>query len=210
MTTPDRYAALADPVAFKNQLWPEVTFYDKQWEVIFSVEQNDETLVPAGNQLGKDFVAGFIVLRFFLVHHPVRVVTTSVKDDHLRVLWGEIGRFVNTCRVPLRVERGGPLVVNHRELRKVVGGVRCPISYAIGMVSENPEGLAGHHAPNTLLVLDEASGVQQKAYDQGRTWAKRVLAISNCNPCDNFFREGVEAGDLLAPDDTPAGSPGAA
>lgn len=201
MTTPDLYAGLADPVAFKNQLWPEVTFYDKQWEVIFSVHCNDETLVPAGNQLGKDFVAGFIVLWFFLTRHPVRVVTTSVKDDHLRVLWGEIGRFINTCRVPLRAERGGPLVVNHRELRKVLDGVRCPISYAIGMVSENPEGLAGHHAANTLLVLDEASGVPQQAYDQGRTWAKRVLAISNCNPCDNFFKEGVEAGDLVAPDD---------
>lgn len=195
------HAMLRDPVVFKDALWPDIHFYDKQWEIVHSVDHNDETYVPAGNQLGKDFVAGFIVVRFFLIHQPVRVVTTSVKDDHLRVLWGEIGRFINTSRVPLRAERGGPLIVNHRELRKVYGGARCPISYTIGMVSENPEGLAGHHAANTLLVLDEASGVPEQAYDQGRTWAKRVLAISNCNECQNFFRRNVEAGDLIAPDD---------
>lgn len=163
---------------------------------------------------GKDFVAGFIALGAFLapsvflgtgrLSHEVRVVTTSVKDDHLRVLWGEIGRFIQSCRYPLRREKGGPLVVNHRDLRKMVGPpgeqVECKISYCRGMVSERGEGMAGHHAAYTLCIADEASGVDDLVYTQQATWARRFLAIGNPNPCENFFRRGVKQGDLLAPE----------
>ena len=180
----------------KNALWPHVTFYDRQWEIVDSVERNDETYVPAGNMLGKDFVTGFICVAEFLRHRIARIVTTSVKDDHLRVLWGEINRFINTSRLPLRTEDGGPLIVNHRDVTKVVNGARCSISYLRGMVSAKGEGLAGHHAPYTLGVGDEASGLDDEVYKQFQGWAKRMLFIGNPNPCANFFFRGVEAGDL--------------
>ena len=194
---------LADPIRWGKYFWPKVDFYDKQREIIRSVEENDETYVPAGNMLGKDFVAGFIALRAFLVHRVVRVVTTSVKDDHLRVLWGEIGRFIDTARSdtpfgPLSAKEGGPLIINHRDIRKQYGGVQCKISYMRGMVSEKGEGMAGHHAPYTLGVIDEASGVDDTVYTQMCTWAKRILVFGNCNPCpqNHFFRAGVRGGDL--------------
>lgn len=43
---------IADPIKFAKLLWPDVTFYAKQREVIYSVLENDETFVPAGNMLG--------------------------------------------------------------------------------------------------------------------------------------------------------------
>lgn len=43
---------LRDPLKFAKALWPKVTFYDKQREIIYSVRDNDETFVPAGNMLG--------------------------------------------------------------------------------------------------------------------------------------------------------------
>lgn len=156
----------ADPIAFKRYMWPHVRFYKKQVLVVESVRDVPETYCFAAHQMGKDFVAGFIVHWFFLCHPVVRVVTTSVKDDHLRVLWGEIGRYTNTCAWPLRAKDGGPLVTKHREMNKLLpappgadpvkGRTLCTISYALGMVSERGEGLAGHHAPHTLLVVDEA------------------------------------------------------
>jgi hypothetical protein len=167
MITPDVYARLREAIwggpspllKLAELLWPQVYFYDKQREIFQSLEDNDETVVPAGNQLGKDFTAGAVCICFFLrglFNGGCRVVTTSVKDDHLRVLWGEIGRFLQTSAVPLRVEEGGPLVVNHRDIRGVVAGKVCQISYLRGMVSERGEGMAGHHAKNTLAVIDEA------------------------------------------------------
>jgi len=75
-----------DPLAFQREFWPDVQLYDKQIEILYSLRDNDETFVPAGNMLGKDFIAGYAVLWFFLTRHPCRIVTTSAKDDHLRVL----------------------------------------------------------------------------------------------------------------------------
>lgn len=148
----------------------------------------------------------------------MRVITTSVKDDHLRVLWGEIGRFIDTCAVPLKHQQGGPLIVKHREVRKVTGrwgreelsdtdgstlppGTVCTISYLLGMVSEKGEGLAGHHAAHTLCIVDEASGVDGLVYEMQQGWARKLLAIGNPNPVSEsqWFRKGVEAGNLAAP-----------
>lgn len=186
-----------DPRDIQRVLWPDVTFYKEQWDIIDSVENNYETFVVAGNMLGKDFVSGFIVVKNFLTNKVARIVTTSVKDEHLDVLWGEIGRFIDTCRFPLKYAKGGPLLVNHHHIRKVTDGAIDPISYVKGMVSKEPEGLAGHHAPYTLAIIDEASGVSDIAYTQLGTWAKRILAIGNPNPCNNWFKDGIKGGDLI-------------
>jgi hypothetical protein len=196
-------AQVIDPMKLKDRYWPDVTFYKQQEEIIYSVWENDETVVPAGNMLGKDFVAGFLVLAFFMSRHPCRVVTTSVKDDHLRVLWGEIGRYIRNAKKPLDSRLGGPLVVNHHELKKLVGGSLCPISYVKGMVAAEGAAMQGHHAtadagspfsgvPLTLFVADEASGVPDEYYTMATTWAKRVLIIGNTWPCENFFKRAVK------------------
>lgn len=162
------------------------------------------SLVDLGRGNGKDFVAGFIALWFFLTRHTCRVITTSVKDDHLRVLWGEIGRFIQECKHPLLLDQGGPLIWNHRDIRKVLNPTdpckrrRCEISYLRGMVSERGEGLAGHHAAHTLCIIDEGSGVDDLVYTQQATWARRLLVIGNPNQTNNFFYRGVKEGDLRA------------
>lgn len=215
-----------DPLIIQEMLWPDVTFYDKQIEIIYSVRDSMETYVPAGNKLGKDFVCGFIVPSFFLFPqvyfdpeyvaaiestrsttnpypHTVRIITTSVRDDHLIVLWGEIGRFIETAKYKLEATKGGPLIVNHRHLRKLNGSKQnkqeCKISYVKGIVSERGEGLAGHHAAYTLFIADEASGVDDIAYNMAQGWAKRMLYIGNPNECQNIFRKAVTEGDILKP-----------
>jgi hypothetical protein len=198
--SPDNIARLRDPREFKNVFWPDVAFYSKQLEIIESVRANDCTVVHAAMGMGKDFVAGFIALWFFLAHHPVRIVTTSVKEDHLRILWGEILRFIDTAAVPLKVDKGGPLIVKEKELRKTVDGLVCKISYVRGMVSKKGEGMAGHHAPHTLFIGDEASGIDDATVDPVEGWAKKQLLFGNPNPCNNFFRRYCREGDLEEPD----------
>lgn len=196
----------ADPLGLAAELWPDVHFYDKQREILRSLVDNDETYVPAGNMLGKDFVAGFSSLWFFLSRTPCRVVTTSADSSQLEgVLWGEVRRYLQTASRPLTSDRGGPLVVNHLHLRKVVGGRQCGISYMIGRVVAKGEGMLGHHVantgdgvPRTLFIADEASGVDDLSYERATTWAKRMLIIGNCYDCQNFFRRGVEGGDVPA------------
>lgn len=199
-----------EPLQFAKVFWPDVKFYKHQEEILQSIVDTPETFVVAGNMLGKDYVAGFAALWAFMTHPVARVVTTSVRADHMRVLWGEIGRFIRTCRIKLRVEDGGPLIVNHWDIRKVDWVVdqntgKCKpilndISYLRGMVSEKGEGCAGHHAPYTLAIIDEASGVDDVVYTQMGTWAKRLYSFGNPNPVEpiHWFRKNCEAGDLLA------------
>lgn len=195
-----------DPILFAKWLWPDVRFYKQQREIIYSVRDNDETFVVAGNMLGKDFVAGFITLWFFLTRSPCRIVTTSADYNQLEsVLWGEIRRFIQNSKYPLEYERGGPLVVNHLHLRKVVNKKICGLSYCIGRVAAKGEGLLGHHIadvgdgiPRTFMLFDESSGLDDLAYEMTETWAKRKLAIGNPYPCQNFFKKGVNQGDIIA------------
>ena len=49
-----------------------------------------------------------------------RVVSTSVDGSQLSsVLWGELNRHIDTCRINL------PIEVNHLHVKKVVDGVEC-------------------------------------------------------------------------------------
>lgn len=204
-----------DPLAICAKFWPSVSFYKEQVDAIYSVDRNYETVIVAGNMLGKDFTAAFIVLSLFLraLKHgkTCRIVTTSVADHHLKVLWGEIGRFVMTSAFPLcgsKEHKTAPIFINHHEIRyNHERWAKNPLSYVRGLVSERGEGLAGHHADWTLAVVDEASGVHPdvKKYLDG--WAKRQLIFGNPNQCENFFKHAVKGfpatgdpgGDLLAP-----------
>lgn len=197
-----------DPIAFAKKFWPHVYFYSKQREAIYSFLENNETVIPAGNKLGKDFVAGFLCVYFFLTRNPVRVVTTSAKDDHLRVLWGEINNFIATANVALDVRKGGPLLVNHQDIRKIVGGEKDPKSYMIGLVA-GPDSMAamqGHHIaqtgdgiPRTAFFCDESSSVDNEYWKMASTWANRAFIFGNPWPCQNFFADKVEGGDVKKP-----------
>lgn len=213
---------VVDPMKFAKWLWPGVTFYKKQREVIYSVaEGNVDTVVPGCNMSGKDFVTAFIVLWFFLSRTPCRVVTTSAKDDHLRVLWGEIGNFIQTASRPLSFKRGGPgrngpLMVMHQQLLKVVKGQKCELSYVKGMVA-SPDTIAamqGHHiaatgdgVPRTLMVFDEASSCPDEYYTMTDSWANLKLILGNTWDCNNFFKHAVygkpgtndPGGDITSP-----------
>lgn len=217
-----------DPIKLAKLLWPHVSFYNKQKEILYSVVECDETFVTAGHMLGKDFIAGYIALWFFLTRSPCRIVTTSADYAQLEsVLWGEIRRFIQTSKYPLEFSSGGPLVVNHLHIRKVVRQVhnmgintrltknadaKQPVvdalSYLVGRVAAKGEGLQGHHiadigdgVPRTLFIADEASGVDDLSYRASSTWANRKLVIGNPYPCPgSFFEKGVEGGILMEKD----------
>lgn len=198
------------PVEFLRLLWPQYPIYDKQKTICRSLVDNVETFAPAGNMLGKDFISGMICLWFFLTRWPCRIVTTSADNSQLEaVLWGEIRRFIQTSDIQLDASKGGPLVINHLHLRKLLPSSKtevCGLSYCMGRVAAKGEGLLGHHVanqgdgiPRTLLLIDEASGVEDMAYERGTTWADRILAIGNCytNPTGaNFFEKYVKLGDV--------------
>jgi len=188
---------IVDPIRFAKLLWPHVTFYREQREIIYSVARNDETFCVAGNALGKDFVAAFIALWWMCSRRPARAVTTSVKYEQLNdVLWGEIRWFLRTAKYPL------PIEYTHNCIYQVDGnGKRLPKSELVAQVAAKGEGLLGRHlpmvqnVPRTLAIFDEASGIDDVTYNSCLTWAHTRLVIGNPWPCTNFFYKGIKEGD---------------
>ena len=189
-----------DPLCLAKLCWPSVEFYKEQREIIYSVRDNDETIVPAANAMGKDFVSAFIALWFFLTRTPCRILTTSVDKAQLEgVLWGEIRRFLQTSRVKL------PLVVNHCHLRQVFEGQVDGISYLMGRQAGKDEAVLGHHIargpngePRTLFIADEASSIPDSVFEVADTWTHRQLIIGNTHFCTNKFYRAVNEGNLKA------------
>ncbi len=78
-----------------------------------------------------------------------------------------------------------------------------PNSELVGRVVQKGESLLGRHIPRTkknepttLLVVDEASGVDDTFYNVADTWTHRKLVIGNPYTCNNFFYRGDKEGDL--------------
>lgn len=177
--------------------WPNDRMYDRQIEIVRSVEKFRNTTVPAGNMLGKDWITARICLAYFLSRKPCRIVTSSVDEGQLeKVLWGEIKAAIDSSVVRL------PLVVNHCDIRMVDKyGQEIPKTYLIGRVAAKEEGLLGHHLPKgsmgeprTLMVYDEGSGIPKGFKDKTDTWAHRSLTIGNPYECDNHFRDLTRKG----------------
>ena len=198
---------LVDPLQMIRTFWPGITLYREQKEILYSVEENPETVVPAANQLGKDFIAGLIVLIFFLRRKSARVVTTSVDFPQLeKVLWGEMKQFISSAEyLGKRVKL--PLKVNHMEIKRINGGVVDPKGYIIGRTAADQAGLQGHHLargengePTTLAVYDEASGISPPMFQATAAWRHSCLIIGNCFPCRNYFYQSSKEGDLFGDD----------
>lgn len=199
---------ITDPFSFLAFNWPDIHLTIPQSKILDSIVDNHTTVVPAGNDQGKDFIAAFICVWFFCSRSPCKVVTHSVDQPQLKgVLWGEMKRFIQTSKHKL------PLNVREDMFMQYIrpDGSADPLSYLIGRVTRKGEGLLGHHVPNTesdrmpdgrmlprtLFVADEASGVDDEAWEKASTWAHRMLAIGNPYPTTNFFYKAVKQGDII-------------
>lgn len=205
-----------DPFLVQKVLWPDTYFYKEQRDVVESVWQNRFTYVPAAQKMGKDYVAGFVMLVYFLTRHPCRIVNTSANDDHLVVLWAELEDWIARSRFPLLAKEGGNLYTKHREMRKTVGGKVHKKSYVKGMVAADDRiaAMGGHHVadpgdgvPRTLFLPDECSSVRAEYMSVAEPWAHRILCIGNTWDCPqtHFWRAGIERGNVEYEDKTRPG-----
>ncbi len=179
------------PFLLQRVLWPSVVLYKDQREIIDSVWNVPQTIVPAGNKLGKDYVSALICLLVYLSRPHCRIVTSSVDHSQLeKVLWGELREFISGCSVDLKKI----LKINHMDITKP----RSEKSYLIGRVAKDQASLQGHHLATgkngsftTMAVFDEASGVQDDMFHATEKWRHRLLVIGNTYPCTNFFYRTV-------------------
>lgn len=194
---------LRDPLVFYKVCWPDGVLYREQVDIVRSVERDRETFVVAANKVGKDYVAGFITvwkfMKALMLGKTCKIITTSVKEEHLGVLWGEIGRFLTDSKVPLLSTKGGPLVLTDMEIRRscdLVAGNKQPFNYVRGQVANNLDAMSGHHSDMSGFIGDEASGLPDGYHEKAQGWMSWCLCFGNPWPASNFWWRGIKAGSL--------------
>lgn len=161
--------------------------WSKQVEVCDAVARSPITVVPAGRAVGKSFLLAGIVLWWLYTRRNSLVITTG--PDHrqvVSVLWKEIRRAIRSSRVLLRFDM---LSQGYGSPQRLVVEEGTEWG-ALGFAAASPEGFSGQHAPDILVIVDEASGVKPEIWGSiDGLVATRVLITGNPLRYDCHFRE---------------------
>lgn len=140
--------------------------------------------------VGKTTAAAVCVLWFLDTRPDSRVISSAVTFAQVEaVLWAELRRLWHDAASRPAARSRPVFTVEPLRTRHELPDGR----YALGL-SPDPhrvEGFQGHHAPNILLLIDEASGVHQSIFDAGTgymtTAGARLLLLGNPTRPDGEF-----------------------
>jgi hypothetical protein len=174
-------AIAEDPVTFCEKVlgFPA---WSKQREIIESVKKNPRTAVRSCHGSGKTATAARVALWFLAAYPNSRVITTAPTFTQVRdLLWSEIHSAISNAPVGLYPQAAATRLNLAEDW------------FAVGVSTNKPERFQGHHAEHLLLIVDEASGVDEEIYNaaEGFFTAEnaRLLLIGNpTQTSGTFFR----------------------
>ena len=160
-----------DPVLFAEEVlrWKA---WSRQREILYSIRDNPRTAVASCHGPGKTATSAVAALWYLSVFPHSRVITTAPTMAQLRdVLWREITALYYASEGFL----AGELFGTRLEI--------APDWFAVGLTTDSPERFQGHHAEHLLLIVDEASGVEEQIFEAAAgsltTPEARLLMIGN-------------------------------
>ena len=167
-----------DPVGFIERGLGE-QIWSKQREILESVRDNKRTAVPACHAPGKSHLAARMVA-WWVMSQPKgtsQVVTTATSFRQVRnILWSHIRKLHAVHHLD-----GEALTVEWK-----IDGIQAAFGFAPAQYNETA--LQGIHAPNLLVVVDEAGGVQDTigtALEALMTGGNTKLLLLGNPPTDN-------------------------
>jgi len=187
-------AILVREKARKNPAWwIEKMFQCALWrlqrDIIESVARFPRTTVRSCTGSGKTYLAARLVLWFLANFTPSQVLTTAPTFKQVEnVLWKEI----STAYHATQYEKGfgGNLLATKLEMNKEW--------FALGLSTDEPEKFQGHHSKNMLVIIDDASGVNENVYKAIETplatgEVTRLLLIGNPTQPVGKFRDTFDS-----------------
>ena len=149
----------------------------RQRRILEAIQVARRISVRSGHAIGKDYVAAVASLCFLYLNIPSKVINTAPTDRQvLNVMMSEIGRIYKNARVNL----GGDLWTHKITFPKDLDW------FLLGFKTKDkkPEDWTGFHSPNLMVVITEASGIDQATFDAIEgilTGNSRLVLIFNPN-----------------------------
>lgn len=200
-----------DPVAAAERLFG-FSAWSKQREIFEAIRDHDRVAVRSAHGVGKTATAARVVLLFLLSHPGARVITTAPTWTQVELLlWKEI-RSAWRRIYGARIDLGGVVTTVEAQCSTTKLELREDW-FAIGLSTDTPERFQGHHAKDLLLVVDEASGVEEDIFDAADGFmtaeGAKVLLIGNPTRLSGRFYQACQPGSRwrkihISAKDTPA------
>jgi phage terminase large subunit len=149
-------------------------------QIMQAVAAHRRVTVRSCHHSGKTWTAAALAQWFLRAHNPSLVVTTAPTMRQVKeLLWYEIAQHQR------RAQLSGTL--NTMDLTVL------PTQRAVGLTTNEPERFQGLHSENILVIVDEASGVEETIYEaiEGILTGPNanLLLIGNPNsPNGTFFQ----------------------
>jgi phage terminase large subunit len=144
---------LNNPVLFANHILG-VSLWERELEIVQSIRTQRRTAVKACHSVGKTFTLAVAAL-WWLARYPEGVVltTSSTMRQVSTQLWLEIHRLADHAKV-----RYPPLKSSELTFRD-------ERNFALGFSINHAINFQGYHAPQLLIIADEAPGIEPGIFD---------------------------------------------
>ena len=133
-----------------------------QEELLDAVQGKDRKIsVRAGHGVGKSAGASWVIIWYFLMKHPCKIVLTAPTSSQLfDALFSEVKSWIKKLPDGLQelLEVTSDRIVLLSAPQDAF--ISCRTARA-----EQPEAMAGVHSDHVLLVIDEASGIPEKVFE---------------------------------------------
>lgn len=171
-----------DPIGFSEDV---LDFYpdEKQQEIMISVRDNKRTAVRSGQGVGKTATVACIIIWYMLFREKAKVIASAPTKQQLNiVLWPEIAKWLS-----------GTYANNFLTLTKTMlymNGYELEW-FTTAKTATKKENMAGLHADNMLIIVDESSGVTDEILETllGTITGvdNKILLISNPTKNSGIF-----------------------
>jgi len=151
------------PGLMVREVWA-VTPDKWQDDVMHDVAMGERKIsIRSGHGVGKTTTLAWLIIWFILTRYPQRTVCTAPTSSQLfDALAAEVKRWIGLLPENLRAL----LDVKTDHITLAYDPAGSFISFRTSR-PETPEAMAGVHAENVLLVVDEASGVPEQVFEAG-------------------------------------------
>lgn len=153
--------------------------------------------IRSGHGVGKTMFCAVTALHFLCFRDDVRVIVTAPSADQMKDgLIPEINKWIN--RLPVWMSKS--IGITSERIVRYPSPANNFISFRTAR-KENPNALAGVHATHVMIIVDEASGVDEAVYETGQgslsTEGSIALLIGNpTNPSGFFYKTQNELSDV--------------
>src|SRR5271157_2133456 len=159
-----------DPDAFNEAFLNRPPYWSRQVELCRSIVRYRVTACYSGNMVGKDFwIAGTIIWWLLTRPDSLCILTGPSQTVLGSVTFKEIRRCLERAVVPFGGKLSQGIKASPAKV-EIQPGWHC-----LGFSTTSVERASGQHSPNLLAVVEEASGVEDFAYDAIYSWGYERL-----------------------------------